>query len=412
MSKNTNDINYLATKQRLMAAIAGKGYREAVGKSSADAFFPIADEDPEDEPAEEAYSPADSPAEDAYPEPPQPAALALSKPYPAALATPKPTGASVMAGYLAGRAKPTTRRTMFEGLKRLARLLNTTPELVPWHELRFEHTDALRAKLLGGAYAVATVEVTLEALKGVLWHAKKLRLMTHEEFDEATDWSRLPSSSLPPGRELPQSDIEAIQKYIASLGESPYGRFLEAAFALLLGTGLRAIEVCRASVQAFDPGAATIKVERKGGKVEELPLGDPEVRALELWLVERKRFEKRIEDDALLLRVHTNDWVRPKQPACSEKFLYRMCASVSKEAKIPKFSPHDLRRTFCTRALRQGDVLMVQGLMGHANTDTTRKYDRRSSEERQAARRRWNIWRPPESPPGLHLVTPPKPAND
>lgn len=394
MSKNINDINYLAAKQRVMAAIAGKGYPEAVSKSKADAFFPPA----------EAVA-ADDLAEEAYQAPQEAGAQSLSVPSPVTLAP----GATVMAAYLASRVSPATRATMFAGLQRVARLLGTTPEVVPWHELRFEHTDAIRAKLLGGAYARSTVLVTLEALKGVLRQARRMGHLTRDQFDECIDWDRLGTESLPAGRELPQDEIEAIQSYIASLDGGPYGRFLEAAFALLLGTGLRAIEVCRATVAAYDT-AGFIKIRRKGGKEAELPLGDPEARAINAWLLERKRFERRIDSPALLLRVHTNDWVRPRQPHCSEKYLYRMCQHVVAEAKVPHFSPHDLRRTFCTRALRVGDVLMVQTLMGHAKTDTTRKYDRRTLEERALARRSWNIWRPPEEKPEQKVVHEPRPT--
>ncbi len=48
------------------------------------------------------------------------------------------------------------------------------------------------------------------------------------------------------------------------------------------------------------------------------------------------------------------------------------------EANIEKISPHDLRRTYATKLLEQGeDLFIVQELMGHTRIDTTKKYDRR-----------------------------------
>ena len=58
----------------------------------------------------------------------------------------------------------------------------------------------------------------------------------------------------------------------------------------------------------------------------------------------------------------------------------------SEQARIGRFSPHVLRRTFATRALDQGvDVATVADLMGHASLDTTRRYDRRGERAKRDA---------------------------
>jgi integrase/recombinase XerD len=268
---------------------------------------------------------------------------------------------------------------------------------VPWHELRFEHTDAIRAKLLAGPYSRATVNVTLAALKGVLRQARRMSFMAAEDYSAAVEWDPLPPDNAIAGREVSQEEIERIQAYIAT-ERGAYGAFLEAVFALLLGVGLREIEACRATVDAYDPEAGVIRVLRKGGKWAELPLGGAEVRALNEWIAVRETFATRVDATTLLLRVQPNDWVRPGSARCTEQMLIHLCHRVAKDAGVPPFRPHDLRRTFCTRALRYGDVFTVQGLMGHAKPETTRKYDRRTTEEVAAKRRTWNIWRPPEKP--------------
>lgn len=394
MSKNINDINHLEAKRRILAAIGGRGYDALANQRSKAPPEAIDLGSEEDEPELDAYR-----APLGGVELPPPASLAPYAPASLVPADPAERGRYVLAGYLAGRVSPNTRSTMANALARVARLLDTTPERVLWHELRFEHCDAIRAKLLNGGYATATVMLTLEALKGVLHQAKRAKLMTREQFDEATDWGRIKGEVLPAGRELTQEELGKIHAYLASLDDSAYGCFLRATFALLFGVGLRAIEICGATIAGYDAARALLIVKRKGGKLAEVPLGEPERRAIDAWLLERKSFAKRFDSPALLLRVHRNDWVRPSAVECSEKYLREVCKHVARAAHTAHFSPHDLRRTFCTRALRRFDPLTVQTWMGHSKPETTRRYDRRGPEERAAARRTWDIWGEPDAGP-------------
>ncbi len=58
--------------------------------------------------------------------------------------------------------------------------------------------------------------------------------------------------------------------------------------------------------------------------------------------------------------------------------LYKLLKTVTKESR---FSPHDLRRTFVSDLLEAGaDIAIVSKMAGHANVQTTARYDRRPEE--------------------------------
>jgi len=67
--------------------------------------------------------------------------------------------------------------------------------------------------------------------------------------------------------------------------------------------------------------------------------------------------------------------------ALTSQAIYNMVAKRAQDAGIKNFSPHDVRRTFISHLLDAGaDIATVSKMAGHANIQTTARYDRRPEE--------------------------------
>jgi len=77
-----------------------------------------------------------------------------------------------------------------------------------WASLRYQHTQALRA-LLSARYKPATANKLLAALRRVLLEARRLGLMTPDDYAQAADIGAVKGSTLPPGRALSMGELTA-----------------------------------------------------------------------------------------------------------------------------------------------------------------------------------------------------------
>lgn len=66
--------------------------------------------------------------------------------------------------------------------------------------------------------------------------------------------------------------------------------------------------------------------------------------------------------------------------------VYHILGQRCTENGIDSCAPHDLRRTFVSMMLDNGeDLITVRDAMGHASVTTTQKYDRRRDERLRKA---------------------------
>lgn len=135
---------------------------------------------------------------------------------------------------------------------------------------------------------------------------------------------------------------------------------------LLMLNGLRVSEACGLDVQdlAVDQGHRVLTVRGKGGRVDVAPLAPRTAAALDAYL-DGRQVGPLLLDRAGADRLDRHD-------------AARIVARVARAAGIRKrISPHSLRHTMVTQALRAGVPLhVVQDAARHADPRTTRRYDR------------------------------------
>ena len=272
--------------------------------------------------------------------------------------------------YLSSLA-PRSRRVQASALSVVARLAcgkPVPPSGFPWARLRYQHVQALRTKLCDGHFAPATVNRTLAAVKGVLKECWRLGQLDAESYHRAVDVKPMRGERLPKGRALTNQELAAVFA-IADARD-------RAMLAVMVGAGLRRSEVVALDLCDLDPAGSVLTVRSgKGNKDRTVPIGRPTLDVINLWLTvrgytagplltPRLRSGHRLTDQSVMARLHR----------------------LAVLAKVARFGPHDLRRTFISNLLAAGaDISSVQRLAGHSKVDTTARYDRRGEEAKRLA---------------------------
>ncbi|MCG3193064.1 MAG: Tyrosine recombinase XerC [Thermoanaerobaculia bacterium] len=158
-----------------------------------------------------------------------------------------------------------------------------------------------------------------------------------------------------------------------------------AVVAILLYTGLRRGELLRLKYADVDLNDGSLRVEkgkgRYGGKDRVCVLPPELIFFLKAYLRERARCQI----------VCPEVFASHRQQGLSETQLRRILGAVKRAAGI-QFSPHALRHSFISMALRAGTPIhVVQALAGHASIQSTIPYIRVFDEERRAAAQKFTI---------------------
>jgi len=275
-----------------------------------------------------------------------------------------------------------SRPAMKSGLAKIAELVDrrATQWTLPWHQLRFQHTQAIRSALASN-YGERTINRMLSALRGVLKAAWQLGQIETEDYRRALDFKSMKTGDLAPaGRSVSIDEVRTLLR-TAAKQEAPRSWRDQALFIAMFAGGLRRQETSALDTAQYDPMTGAIKVKRgKRGKYRETYLAAGYRPWLEPWF----EFQTKRECEPLFVR-----WDRDKGPTMTRlgrAGVDHVLGELVTLSGVAALTPHDLRRTFATDLLENGaDILMVQKLMGHSDVKTTAIYDRRGEKGKREA---------------------------
>jgi len=249
----------------------------------------------------------------------------------------------------------------------------STPVAFPWHLLEPSDVSALLAALLKQR-APATARRVMSAVRGTLRECWRAGLLDADKLARLLDTAPIRFRRERRGRAL---SVDEVERMLAVAG-SPRERAL---VSLMAFTGLRRAEVAAlrvADVGLLPDGNVTVRVA--SGK------GD---RARVVTLCGRAGEEA---------AAHARDLF--ELPLSAPLFGYsadqirQVLARLSSAAGLGRVTPHDMRRTYATLALRAGaDLLTVQATMGHVRPETTALYDCRGEDARRKLAEQLDFYR-------------------
>ena len=164
--------------------------------------------------------------------------------------------------------------------------------------------------------------------------------------------------------------VEEIDRIMNSVDLSePEGQRNRAILEVLYSCGLRVSELISLRISDLFFDESFIRVIGKGDKQRLVPIGEPAMQAVQLYLSQTRRayVSKKAEDILFLNR---------RGGKLSRQMIFLMIKSQCEKAGITKeISPHTFRHSFATHLVENGaDLRAVQQMLGHESIITTEIY--------------------------------------
>jgi integrase/recombinase XerD len=277
---------------------------------------------------------------------------------------------------------PNTRKAYARALEAIAEAISggkRDAHSLNW--IKLDHTDDLRLKAaVQNGISKRTANLRLTVYRVFMQNLWEHEAITADRLLRVKTVKNLRRQSLPVGRELPAHEIDAAIDWCEAQ-PSPKGLRDAALIAMLYGTGMRRSEAVAFRLEDYRPGKSPEVVIRdgKGGKERGVDLKPALQTRIDAWIKVRG-----LVTGPLFCPVGTSGQVYIGK--LHPQTITDIVREVAEGCGLAHFTPHDLRRSFCTHLLdAKNPITIVAGLMGHSDVKTTMGYYRSSQEKERKA---------------------------
>jgi site-specific recombinase XerD len=298
--------------------------------------------------------------------------------------------------YLGNLSSDESKATMTRVLHRIAKIIaaeipgadldKVTLENVDWASLDAHHIVTLKSALKKQTsfsaesskknYSPSYSNLMLSAIKGVARQAFLKEQMSESQYRRIQEQKRAKGKRVSnDSKPLETSEIEKVLLACNSLPSPEKQRDL-CIIGLMYAAGLRRFEVASIEYPTnVDMAGGLLRIIGKGDKERVVPLNSLLRRWIEDYLIVRGTmpgpFIYRLQRTK---EIGTNKLILK---GISGVAAYNVCLKVATLAGIPKFKPHDYRRTFGTELMESNVQLnKIADLLGHSSVTTTQLYTR------------------------------------
>lgn len=239
------------------------------------------------------------------------------------------------------------------------------------------HVIAWRKDLEERTLSGATIRGKLAALSSLFEYLCDKNAVTHNPVKGV----KRPKVETYEGKTPALGDHQARALLEAPAEDTIKGKRDRAILSVLLFHALRREELCKLKVRDITErrGVKYFRVHGKGGKIRYIPCHSGTLERIDDYLA---HVGVAGDDSGALFRP-TKSKSGLLDDAITPDGVYRMIRAYAEKAKIAnieRLGAHAMRATAATNALDHGaDIAKVQEMLGHANIQTTRIYDRRKT---------------------------------
>jgi integrase/recombinase XerD len=236
-----------------------------------------------------------------------------------------------------------------------------------WNELTEDHLMRYTTHLRAREYAASTIARKTAALKSFsTWLVE--RGVTRSDTAERLTSPRVEKYT---PRAISPTEIDQLlaQAAKSAAENKPEGLRDQAMLETLYSTGMRVSELVALNISDLDLERRIARCTGKGDRQRQVPLRTSAINALRAWLKDGRNKLAPNEESAL--------FVNHRGSRLTRQGFWLILKAYAKQAGIDDITPHTLRHSFATHALRTGYELRdVQQMLGHVSISTTQVYRR------------------------------------